>query len=1387
MMLLLLLLLLSAQTLLLVAAGDPYNCDAPLASSLPQLSFSSSSQLSSSHGPGFARLNRRDGAGGWTPLVSNKYQWLQIDLGKRMEVTAVATQGGYGSSDWVTSYLLMFSDGGRNWKQYHQEESILHILQICLLCCEGQRKMSGILLYHSLPYNFKQSLNECGGRPVANPVIPISTFNFAGGRGGFPGNTNADSVVQYSLQPSFHTRFLRFLPLAWNPKGRIGMRIEVYGCSYKSEVVYFDGQSSLLYKFDNGVIRPIREVISLKFKAMQNNGIIFHGKGQHGTHVILELVKGKLVVSLSSGNGNLPPVNSIMNFTLGSLLDDLHWHSVLIELQNVHVNFTLDKYMHHVHVNKESSYLDLNFEISFGETLMPGGHFLTFPHKNFHGCLENIYYNGVNIIKLAKNHESQILIKGNVSFTCPQPQTIPVTFLSSGSYLALPSSLREDKMSLTFQLRTWNKAGRVVFSQLGHGSGSLVLFLKNGKLILSLSEPRQPLKNITTGAVLNDGLWHSVSLSAKGSYISLVVDGDFSAQTLMSVGIYLGDTYYFGGCPNNSSSFGCEHSFGGFQGCLRLISVGDKVVDPIAVQQGVLGSFSDLQIDSCGIIDRCVCPATVSMEVDVPSHGTPSPVTVKAQATLEQPAIPNTIYEQSCEVHRHRGSPSGLYYIDVDGSGPLAPFLVYCNMTADTVWTVVQHGGPNVVTVRDSPEEHMHSATFSYAASAAQLHAVVDVAEHCQQQVDLQCRTSGPSDTGDGTSLSWWVGRTNETYTYWGGSLPDPQKCTCGLDGNCIDSQYRCNCDADQNEWTSDTIVLSHKKHLPVTEMVVTDTGRPYSEAAYTLGPLLCQGDSEGISTDISPDCDGLLRHTSVMCMCGDQRISFWNWLYLHIYIKSFWNSASFNTEASYLHFPTFHGELTADVHFLFKTTISSGVFLENLGITDFIRIELRAPTEVTFSFDVGNGPCELTIQSPIPFNDNRWHYVRAERNVKGASLQVDQLPQKTQPTPANGHVRLQLNSQLFIGASLVGGTASRQKGFLGCIRSLQVNGMALDLEGRAVMTPGVEPGCKGHCSSYGHLCRNGGKCQEKHRGIACDCASSAYDGPLCSHEISAYFETGSSVTYNFQEYSPLSENTSYLASSLHGDVILSRETITLSFRTTQTPCLLLYVSSFYEEYLSVILANNGSLQVRYKLDRHRNADALNFDLKNLADGHFHQLMINREEAVVSVEVNQSTKRQVILSSGTEFNAVKSLTLGKVLEPLDADPETQQAAAQGFTGCLSSVRFGLEVPLKAALNQNQARVTIQGGVATAAHCAEGPGSAVRKLSPGPSIGAGRSGSTEVRQPLSNTDRSDPGIIGGITAVVIFILLCVSAIAIRVHQQRRLHQKDESTVSKTEEC
>ncbi|XP_045628291.1 contactin-associated protein-like 3 isoform X2 [Ursus americanus] len=1273
--------LLSARPWSPVVAGNTYTCDAPLASTLPRESFSSSSELSSSHGPGFASLNRRDGAGGWSPLVSDKYQWLQIDLGERMEVTAVATQGGYGSSDWVTSYILMFSDGGRNWKQYRREESI----------------------------------------------------------SGFPGNTNADSVVHYRLQPSFEARFLRFLPLAWNPKGRIGMRIEVYGCAYRSEMVNFDGKSSLLYTFNQKSVSPTKDVISLKFKTRQTDGILLHREGQNGKHITLELVKGKLILSLNSGHANLPSPDAHVTLTLGSLLDDQHWHSVLVELLNSHVNFTVDRHTQHFQAKGESSYLDLDYEISFGG--IPGhGKSVAFPHKNFHGCFENLYYNGVDIIDLSKKHKPQILLMGNVSFSCSQPQIVPVTFLSSRSYLALPGTPGEDKVSVAFQFRTWNRAGLLLTTQLRHGPGALILVLNDGKLQLSLSQPGHPARDVTTGSGLSDGQWHSVSLSLKGNHLTVMVDGEAATVAHSLRGrIDSGDTYHWGGCPDSRSGPGCGGPLAGFQGCLRLISIGDQAVDPITVQQGALGSFRDLQIDTCGLMDRCLpsyCEHGGECSQSWDTFSCDCAHTGYTGATCH-----SSLYEQSCEAHKHRGNSSGLYYIDSDGSGPLGPALVYCNMT-DTTWTSVQHNGSHLARVKSSNGESPHPVFFKYTASMDQLQAIIDRADHCQQELAFHCKKSRLSAGHDGTPVSWWVGRTNETHTYWGGSLPDAQKCACGLQGNCLDSQYDCNCDAARSEWTSDTVVLSHKEHLPVTQVVMRDTGRPHSEAAYALGPLLCWGDN------------------------------------------SFWNSASFNTETSYLHFPTFRGELSADVSFFFKTTAPSGVFVENLGITDFIRLELHAPAEVTFSFDVGNGRCEVTVRSPTPFNDNRWHHVRAERNVKEASLQVDQLPSETQPAPADGHARLQLNSQLF-----VGGTATRQRGFLGCIRSLRLNGLALDLEERATMTPGVEPGCPGHCSSYGHLCRNGGRCRERPRGIACDCAFSAYDGPFCESEISAYFGTGSSVIYNFQEHSnyTFSKNASSFAALFHEDLTLAGEMATLSFRTTGTPSLLLYVSSFYEEYLSVILAPNGSLQIRYKLDRHQEPDVFNFGFKNLADGQLHQVKIHRDAALVSVEVNQNARRQVILSSGTEFNAVKSLMLGTILEPPGADPDTLRAGARGFTGCLSAVRFGPAAPLKAALRPGgPAPVTVRGHVAAASRCAEGagPGAPAREATRPLAGGAGGSGPTDGGEPLVNADRSDSAVIGGVIAVVIFISLCITAIAIRIYQQRWLYQKNESNIPQT---
>uniref|UniRef100_A0A8B9QHW0 Uncharacterized protein n=1 Tax=Apteryx owenii TaxID=8824 RepID=A0A8B9QHW0_APTOW len=1139
------------------------------------------------HSPA-GRWHCRKRAGGWSPFVSNKYQWLQIDLGERTEVTAVATQGGYGSSDWVTSYLLMFSDSGRNWKQYRQEESIW----------------------------------------------------------AFSGNTNADSVVYYRLQHSIKARFLRFVPLDWNPNGRIGMRIEVYGCTYRSEVVGFDGKSCLIYTFNQKLMSALKDVISLKFKTMQSDGILLHREGQNGDYITLELIKGKLSLLINLGN----------NYSFIHLLDDQHWHSVLIEHFNNQVNFTVDKHTHHFHAKGEFNYLDLDYELSFGGIPVPGKSG-TLSRKNFHGCFENIYCNGVNIIDLAKRHKSQIYFVGNMSFSCLEPPVVPVTFLSSSSYLALPGTSGQEEVSISFQFRTWNKEGLLLSTELHQASASIT---NNGCMYSIL------FFIFLLGAGLNNGQWHSVSFSAKRNRISVIVDNDvtLSAQASIPLQIYAGDTFYFGGkicclfmLVQQSTSSHC--SFVGFQGCMQLISIGNKAVDIISVQQNVFGNFSDLQIDLCGLIDRCLpnyCEHGGECSQSWNSFYCSCTNTGYKGATCHY-----SVYEQSCEAYKHRGNTSGFYNIDSDGSGPLRPFLVYCNMTGEVInFLNSQFGLYNP-----------HTVFFKYSASLDQLQATINHAEHCEQELAYHCKKSRLLDKQDGMPLSWWIGRTNETQTYWGGSLPAVQKCACGLEGSCIDSQHYCNCDADRDEWTNDTGFLSHKEHLPVTEIVITDTDRPNSEAAYKLGPLLCRGD------------------------------------------RAFWNSASFNTETSYLHFPTFHGELSADVSFFFKTTASSGVFLENLGIQDFIRIELYSPSEVVFSFDVGNGPSEVIVQSLSSLNDNQWHYVKAERNIKEASLQVDQLPQKSQAAPPNGHIRLQLNSQLF-----VGGTASRQKGFLGCIRSLHLNGIALDLEERAKITPGVEPGCPGHCSSYGNLCHNGGKCKEKYSGFSCDCTFSAYAGPFCKKEISASFGTGTSVTYNFQEYYPLAKNSSSHASSFYADMTLNREAITFTFRTTRTPSLLLYVSSFYKEYLSVILTKNGECSAR--LSRNTN------------------------------------------------------------EPHSCQPtfiETVKANSQGFIGCLSSVQFNHIAPLKAALHHSSSAPIIVKGRFTESSCGTLTGLWLPiSCAPCPCF--------LIRISCFVTCLSF--LLLGVIAVVIFIVLCITAIAIRIYKKKSIYSKNEAKGSENED-
>ncbi|XP_061601849.1 contactin-associated protein-like 4 [Cololabis saira] len=1240
-------------------------CHSPLVSSLPASSFRSSSQLSSSHGPGFAKLNRREGAGGWSPLTSDKGQWLDLDLGRRTQITAVATQGRYGSSDWQAAFYLMFSDTGHNWKQYRQEGSI----------------------------------------------------------GVFPGNSNADSVVQHKLQHRVIARYVRLIPLDWNPNGRIGLRMEVYGCSYDSDTVSFNGLSSLVYMLSPLPRQTSTESIFLKFKALRNSGTILQARHQHHEHGLsLELERGKLLLLLRKGRGLTPENRHVLS--LGSLLDDQHWHRVTVEHHSSHINLTVDKSTMWVQIPERFSHWDHD-QISVGadQTLSSSR-----SSRGFHGCLENLVYNDLNLIHLAKQRDQRVTVKGNVSFSCAEPTFVAVTFLGPQSFLCLPGgteSSSSDGMSAGLQFRTWNREGLLLTFDLTHG-GTAWLHLSKARLHLTLHKPGRAPLELQAGSGLNDGQWHSVDLISGRGRLTVMVDGEdgSAAQTSPSFPFSTRGQLFFGGCPaEGSSSQECTNPFRAFQGCMRLVAVDQQLVDLFKVQQRLMGNYSHLQIDMCGIIDRC-SPSRCE-------HGgscTQSGSTFHCNCShtgYRGATCHSSIYEQSCEAYKHRGNTSGYYYIDVDGSGPISPQLIYCNMTEDETWTVIQHNNTELTSVRPPAGKSPYSVDLEYESDEEQLSAVIGQSERCQQEVAYHCRKSRLLNTPDGPPRSWWVGGPGggRVQTHWGGAPPGSQQCACGLQGNCVDPKHHCNCDAHRNVWAHDSGLLTHKESLPVRSLVLGDVHGSSSESAYKVGPLLCHGD------------------------------------------KNMWNAAFFDKERSYLHFPTLNSELSADISFLFKTTSSSGVFLENLGIRDFIRIELNSSSEVVFSLDVGNGPLEVRVDAGFPLNDDTWHHIRAERNVKEASLRVDELPAATREAPADGHIHLQLNSQLFIG-----GTASRQKGFRGCIRSLQLNGVTLDLEERADITPGVRAGCPGHCSSYGSLCQNHGRCVERDKGFSCDCGSSAHTGAFCHKEVSVSFKPGTSIVYNFKELTvkELNRSSGAAPSSILSDTAVRTENVSLSFRTSQSPALLLYAGSYHREYLAVLLNKQDELELRYRLGRAKEAEVLKSKVRNLADQQLHSVTVSRRADKVSLQIDQNDREEFNLTTD-EFSGLRSLILGRVHDSGELDPELARVASLGFTGCLSAVLFNSISPLKVALlHPNTSPVSVTGPLLRSAcsstsgnpHTAETTHQHSDQFG---SMGGGRR--------LLNAARTDSALIGGVIAVVIFVTLSALAITARFLYRR----------------
>lgn len=86
---------------------------------------------------------------------------------------------------------------------------------------------------------------------------------------------------------------------------------------------------------------------------------------------------------------------------------------------------------------------------------------------------------------------------------------------------------------------------------------------------------------------------------------------------------------------------------------------------------------------------------------------------------------------------------------------------------------------------------------------------------------------------------------------------------------------------------------------------------------------------------------------------------------------------------------------------------------------------------------------------------------------------------------------------------------------------------------------------------------------------------------PPTPPEVSAAFKPATSVAYTFKGPYELARNSSAPPSSIYSDVTPRGENVSLSFSTSQSPALLLYVGSYYREYLALLVNKHGEEDAR--------------------------------------------------------------------------------------------------------------------------------------------------------------------------------------------------------------
>ncbi|XP_076128163.1 neurexin 3b isoform X39 [Alosa pseudoharengus] len=1009
----------------------------------------------------------------------------------------------------------------------------------------------------------------------------------------------------------------------------------------EENVATFRGSEYFCYDLSQNPIQSSSDEITLSFKTWQRNGLILH-TGKSADYVNLALKDGavSLVINLGSGafEAIVEPVNGKFN--------DNAWHDIKVTR-----NLRQHSGIGHAMVNKLHCLVTISVDgiltttgytqedytmLGSDDFFYVGGSPSTADlpgspvSNNFMGCLKEVVYKNndirLELSRLARIVDPKMKVQGDVVFKCEHVAILdPISFETPESYLSLPKWNTKRVGSISFDFRTSEPNGLILYTQgkpqdrrdaRGQRNNKVDFFaveLLEGSLYLLLDMGSGTIKVKATQSKVNDGNWHHVDIQRDGRSGIMSVDSrrtPFTASGENEILDLEGDLY-LGGLPDNRADLVLPTELWtamlnyGYVGCVRDMFIDGRSNDIKQIAQAQNGSQNGIKVS---------CSKPTGKHCD------------------SNPCKNNGVCKEGWS----------RFICDCTGTG-------YWARTCEREASILSFDGSMYMKITVPQVMHTEAEDVSLRFQSQRAYGI------------LMAATS--RDSADTLRLELDGGRV---------------KLTVNLD--CV----RINCNSSKgpetlyagqklndNEWHS-VRVIRRGKNLKL--MVDDDVAEGQMAGDHTR--LEFHSVETGIVTErrfMPQPPSSFIGHLQGlkfngmlyidMCKNGDIESCELNARFGMRSIIA--DPVTFKSKGSYLGLATLQAYTTMHLFFQFKTTSSDGFILFNSGDgNDFIAVEL-VKGFIHYVFDLGNGPSLLKGNSESPLNDNQWHSVVITRDATNThTLKVDT---KSVSQVVNGAKNLDLKGDLFVAGlgpnmyqNLPKLVVSRE-GFQGCLASVDLNGRLPDLINDALFRSGqIERGCDGPSTTCQEdSCANMGVCIQQWENFTCDCSMTSYTGTRCNDPGATYIfgKGGGLITYTWPNNERPSTRTDRLAvgfSTTIKDGIL--------VRIDSAPRLGDYIMLHIEEGKVGVTFNIGTVDIsvkeisatvndgKYHLVRFtRNGGNATLQVDNWPiNEHFpsgRQLTIFNTQATISIGGNDRKRPYQGQLSGLYYNGLKVLNM----------------------------------------------------------------------------------------------------------------------------------------------